>query len=207
MSEDAANIQNLTNEIGLLKIENDLNNFELQKLNGLYADAKQSLIIIQDELENIPAAPVIGEDQVIVTIPPIIAKALEIESANFKKRNGEDLAFGELLAYRFWDSILEVPKKNIMPPLPTIAPESTAERAPVKHDLYNLDSLISDLNTPKEIIQSSRPHLTPGQSMVPGSDQAEFLDSPSVEPIPAVIAALSGKAIAGTIDRHLIFER
>jgi hypothetical protein len=89
-----------------------------------------------------------------------------------------------------------------MPPLPINEPELTAERAPVKHDLYNLDSLISDLNTPKEQIQRTAPGSAHGQTM-PGSSSDEYLDSPTVEPIPAEIAALSGKMIAGTIDTGL----
>jgi len=92
-------------------------------------------------------------------------------------------------------------------PSPTIETteilEPSGSRAPVKHDLYNLDSLISDLNTPKEQIQTSRQVLTPGENPFGGSLQNEFIDSPSVEPIPAEIAALSGKAIAGTIDTVL----
>jgi len=90
-----------------------------------------------------------------------------------------------------------------MLPLPTnTETEIATERAPVKHDLYNLDSLISDLNTPKEQIQTSR-STVPGQSAFAGSTEPEYIDSPSVEPIPAEIAALSGKAIAGTIDTVL----
>jgi len=81
----------------------------------------------------------------------------------------------------------------------TEAPESSGTRAPVKHDLYNLDTLISDLNTPKEQIQRAQP--APGQSA--GSTETDYIDSPPVEPIPAEIAALSGKAIAGTIDTVL----
>ena len=80
---------------------------------------------------------------------------------------------------------------------------SPTDRVPVKHDLYNLDSLISDLNTPKEVIQASRPTAGAGINSFPGSTANEFIDSPSVEPIPAEIAALSGKAIAGTIDTVL----
>jgi len=87
------------------------------------------------------------------------------------------------------------------PVLPTDTEVST-DRKPVKHDLYNLDNLISDLNTPKEQIQQSRPQM-PGQSMLSGSERNEYIDSPAVEPIPAEIAALSGKCIAGTIDTVL----
>ena len=80
---------------------------------------------------------------------------------------------------------------------------SVTERQPVKHDLNNLDNLIEELNTPKEQIQRSQPAMAPGQTAFPGSEQSEFIDSPTVEPIPAEIAALSGKAIAGTIDTVL----
>ena len=86
-----------------------------------------------------------------------------------------------------------------MPPLPL---ETTTERQPVKHDLYDLDNLISDLNTPKEQIQTSRT-VAPGQSAFGASPANELIDSPEVEPIPADVAALSGKAIAGTIDTVL----
>lgn len=91
-------------------------------------------------------------------------------------------------------------------PTETIETKGTTEtigRAPIKTDLYNLDSLISDLNTPREQIQTSRPQLAPGQSAFAGSERNEFIDSPETEPIPAEIAALSGKAIAGTIDTVL----
>jgi len=81
-------------------------------------------------------------------------------------------------------------------PSPEVIP-APADRAPAKHDFYDLDNLISDLNQPKEQIQP-RPSA-PGQTF-PGSPYNEMIDSPEVEPIPADIAALSGKAIAGTID-------
>ena len=81
--------------------------------------------------------------------------------------------------------------------------ETSGNRAPVKHDFYDLDNLISDLNTPKEVIQRTPAHPAPGQTDFSGSQQNEYIDSPEVEPIPADIAALSGKAIAGTIDTVL----
>jgi len=87
-----------------------------------------------------------------------------------------------------------------MLPTPPPTPEMVADapdRQPVKRDFYDLDNLISDLNQPKEQIQTSRAPV-PGQSF-PGSYN-EMIDSPEVEPIPADVAALSGKAIAGTID-------
>jgi hypothetical protein len=82
-----------------------------------------------------------------------------------------------------------------------IEPPETGGRAPVKTDLYDLDNLLQELNTPKEQIQPSRP--MPGQSSFGGNNEPEYMDSPEIEPIPAEIAALSGKAIAGTIDTVL----
>ena len=88
--------------------------------------------------------------------------------------------------------------------LPTVA-EIETSREPVKHDLYNLDNLIQDLNTPKEQMQQSRPAVAPGQNSFGSGRDGQFIDSPEIEPIPAEIAALSGKAIAGTIDTGLGF--
>jgi len=86
-------------------------------------------------------------------------------------------------------------------PSPEVIP-APADRAPVKRDFYDLDNLILDLNTPKEQIQSSR-QVSPGQNNNGGSIQNDLIESPEIEPIPADIAALSGKAIAGTIDTVL----
>lgn len=73
-------------------------------------------------------------------------------------------------------------------------------REPVNRDFNNLDSLIEELNTPKEQIIPSRPNVPgdPNQNLGAGSHN-DFFDTP-IEPIPAEIAALSGKTIAGTID-------
>lgn len=92
--------------------------------------------------------------------------------------------------------MLPIPEKEIDVRAKDLSPR------PIKTDLYNLDSLISDLNTPKEQIQTSR-QIVPGQNNQGGSARNEFIDSPEIEPIPAEIAALSGKAIAGTIDTVL----
>jgi hypothetical protein len=78
-----------------------------------------------------------------------------------------------------------------LPPPPAATPEIT-----VKSNTSDLDSLLSELNTPKEQIQSGSPAPARGQ---PQPD----IDSPPVEPIPAEIAAASGKVIAGTIDTVL----
>lgn len=80
--------------------------------------------------------------------------------------------------------------------LPTPPPE--IERQPVNRDFNNLDSLIEELGAPKEqIIQSHTTSDTEINSE--RSSTGNYFDTP-VEPIPAEIAALSGKTITGTID-------
>lgn len=82
------------------------------------------------------------------------------------------------------------------------APEITSDRQPVKRDFNDLDSLINELNTPKESIQPSRPAGS-ALNTVAGSTDNEIIDLEQPEPIPAEIAALSGKVIASTIDTAL----
>jgi hypothetical protein len=103
--QDQEEIQNLTNEIGRLKIDIDLKNDELIKINNLYSEAKESLIVIQDELENNLATPVIGDDQFLITIPPIVHKVLEIEAITAKKKTGKEFSKADVLTQSFWDSV------------------------------------------------------------------------------------------------------
>lgn len=79
--------------------------------------------------------------------------------------------------------------------------QSETSREPIHCDLNDLDSLIRELNTPKEVINNGA-HTSPGAGInSPGENQIEG-ETP-LEPIPAEIAALSGKIIAGTIDTAL----
>lgn len=74
--------------------------------------------------------------------------------------------------------------------------EATTARQNIK---YDLDSLLSDLNQPKEVIhnqQPGNPDSYRGQQPAASSQQpVEELD-----PISPEVAALTGKTIAGTID-------
>ena len=93
--------------------------------------------------------------------------------------------------------------------LPTTTNTDSGREA-VKRDFNDLDSLLSELNTPKEIINNSPPGIkqpgapnnAPGmfQSNVPVEGEGE---GEPVEQMPAEVAALSGKTIANTIDTAL----
>lgn len=75
--------------------------------------------------------------------------------------------------------------------------DQTTAREAIKRDFNDLDSLISEPNQPKEVIQPTDKKPYPdeypatGEHSIPG------------EPISPEIAALSGKMIAGTIDTAL----
>jgi len=84
-----------------------------------------------------------------------------------------------------------------MLPIATPTPEVTTERTAIHRDFYDLDSLIGELATPKEQINNSKPGI---QS---NSAEIENHEAEPVELMAPEIAAISGKAIAGTIDTVL----
>lgn len=94
-----------------------------------------------------------------------------------------------------------------MLPTPPTTTEETTGRKAVNRDFNNLDSLIEELNQPKEVIQNSQPKPPGGgdpggyAEPYPGGDyDGEPTD---LEPMPEEVANLSGKMIAGTIDTSL----
>jgi len=103
--EDLATIQNLTNEIGRLKIEIDLKNEAFENANKLRIEADENFYMMKEEMIKAPAAQVITADQQLITIPPVVAKVLEIEAATAKKKTGKDFNFGDLLLNSFWESV------------------------------------------------------------------------------------------------------
>lgn len=106
LAEDLATIQNLTNEIGRLKIEIDLKNDANDETCILLQAAKEALHDIQDELENNRSSMIIPLDRHLITIPPIVKKVLEIEAETAKRKSGKDFSIEEILLNSFWDSIL-----------------------------------------------------------------------------------------------------
>jgi len=105
--EDADAIQNLTNEIGRLKILNDQLNESYIEASGLNNAAKQAIdeltAQLQDAIDNITPLP--ADNQVLITIPPIIRKVLEIEAATAKKKTGKEFSISEILINSFWESV------------------------------------------------------------------------------------------------------
>jgi len=103
--EDQDTIQNLTNEIGRLKIEIDLKKEAMEGSDILCALKNEELERLKTHLSNEPAAPVLTKDQLIISIPPIIAKVLEIEAVTAKRKTGKDFTIGEILTNSFWESV------------------------------------------------------------------------------------------------------
>lgn len=91
-----------------------------------------------------------------------------------------------------------------MLPNPIESNESTnPDFNPIKRDFNDYDSLIAELNTPKEQITSSPNQVPAGQGPVPGLSVAENgIDQPIIE-ISAEAAAMTGGVIAGTVDTVL----
>jgi hypothetical protein len=79
--------------------------------------------------------------------------------------------------------------------LPTTI-NSESGREAIKRNFNDLDSLLDELNVQKEEIASNPPGTMPGSAPV-----GELVEP--VDPMPAEVAALSGKTIANTIDTAL----
>ena len=103
--KDQDTIQNLTNEIGRLKIVIDAKDQFYVDQAEVLLQAKRECLNLQDELDKQPAAPILTKDQVIITIPPIVAKVLEIEAVTAKRKTGKDFTIGEILTNSFWESV------------------------------------------------------------------------------------------------------
>lgn len=103
--EDQDTIQNLTNEIGRLKIEIDLVNETLSINRQLHIDALDDIKALEKEIDLNQGATKLTKDQVIITIPPIVAKVLEIEAVTAKRKTGKDFTIGEILTNSFWESV------------------------------------------------------------------------------------------------------
>jgi len=103
--EDQDTIQNLTNEIGRLKIVIDAKDGFYLEQSEVLLQAKRECLNLQDELDKQPTAPVLSKDQLIITIPPIVAKVLEIEAVTAKRKTGKDFTIGEILTNSFWESV------------------------------------------------------------------------------------------------------
>jgi len=99
--EDQDTIQNLTNEIGRLKIEIDHKEEQHQENKRIYILMSQQ----NDALEKAAALNVTPENNYLVEIPPLAVKVLEIEAAAAKKKTGKNFTISEVLYNSFWESV------------------------------------------------------------------------------------------------------
>ena len=95
--EDTAAIQNLTNEIGRLKIERDFLKDENARLESMYTDTNRTALVLQEEVRTLQAAPVIGENDVLVQLSPLFKLVLKLEAAILKKKTGKDYTTQDIL--------------------------------------------------------------------------------------------------------------
>jgi len=102
--EDQDTIQNLTNEIGRLKIEIDLKEDDINKATDLYVEVAGNLANLERELNEKPV-PVISEYEVLLAMPPIMSRVLDIEAATAFKKTGERFTKQDILLNSFWESV------------------------------------------------------------------------------------------------------
>lgn len=100
--EDQDTIQNLTNEIGRLKILIDRKDEGNAEALREMQNENENLNI---ELNQMKAALVIPIGTYILTIPPIIKKILEVEAIAIKKKTGEIFNIEDILLNSFFDSV------------------------------------------------------------------------------------------------------
>lgn len=96
--EDQQTIELQANEIGRLKILIDQKDEALDRASNLYIE-------VGTRLKKAEETPIFNADQILVTIPPIIGKVLEIEAITAKKKTGKDFTIGEILVNSLWESV------------------------------------------------------------------------------------------------------
>jgi hypothetical protein len=95
--EQLQELQLKDNEIGRIKTAYDLKSDEVVALG-------EELRLLTKALQE-KQAPGLDEGQIILTIPPIIGKVLEVEAATAKRKSGKEFSFGDILLNNFWESI------------------------------------------------------------------------------------------------------
>lgn len=103
--EDREAIQNLTGEIGRLKILIDQKDEAIAEANILCEAAKEGMDEAYAELSRKPEAVDLGENEFTLNIPPIIQKVIEIEIVTAKKKTGKDFNIVDILLNSFWESV------------------------------------------------------------------------------------------------------
>ena len=105
--EQAQALQFKDNEIGRYRSALDLAREEVENLKIQVSELKSRNL----ELENQPAptpapALTLADDQIIVTIPPIMSAVLEKEKEVAKRKSGKDFSISDLLLNNFWESVV-----------------------------------------------------------------------------------------------------
>jgi hypothetical protein len=95
--EQLQEIQLKDNEIGRLKTAYDLKNQEVEALG-------EECRLLDKQLQE-KQAPGLEAGQIILTIPPIIGKVLELEAETAKRKSGKEFSFQDILLNNFWESI------------------------------------------------------------------------------------------------------
>ena len=104
--QDLDTIEQLNNEIGRLKIEIDLKESDFAAFKETAKEIHDSYISCHNELSELKASkPVLSENQLLIHIPPIVGKVLEIEAATAKRKTGKEYSYEDVLMQSFWDSV------------------------------------------------------------------------------------------------------
>jgi predicted RNase H-like nuclease (RuvC/YqgF family) len=94
-----AEIQNLTNENARFRTAYDLRGQEIEALGN---EAR----IFQKQLNDERAAALnLSDDQIILTIPPVIRRVIEIEAETAKRKSGKEFSTSDILLNNFWESV------------------------------------------------------------------------------------------------------
>jgi hypothetical protein len=104
--EQAREIQLKDNEIGRIKTQLSLSADQLAARD----EQVRSLQAQVDELVNRGPVrefvqPELGENQVLIDLPPIVALVIDREAAIARKKSGKEFSRGDILLNNFWESI------------------------------------------------------------------------------------------------------
>lgn len=103
--QDKETIEQLNNEIGRLKMVIDAKDGFYTEQSEVLLQEKRKCLNLQDAINNQQAGTVIAADQLLITVPPIIAKVIEIEAATAKRKTGKPYSSEDILMQSFWNSV------------------------------------------------------------------------------------------------------
>ena len=103
--EDLTTIQNLTNEIGRLKIEIDRLNDENQEMRILHNAAKEAITNYENQTAQLSQRPELTDLDIVVSVTPLQKRCLEVEQINLRKKIKKEFSLGEILLNSYRDLI------------------------------------------------------------------------------------------------------